>query len=100
MDQETVKTKFSELTLSEEMQRAIAEVGYEEASPIQAAGIPVLLAGRDVIGQAQTGTGKTAAFAIPAIELVDTDSREVQVPRALPHPRAGRAGFGRNPEAR
>ncbi|SDX45898.1 DEAD/DEAH box helicase [Hymenobacter psychrophilus] len=78
MDQETPKTKFSELTLSEEMQRAIAEVGYEEASPIQAAGIPVLLAGRDVIGQAQTGTGKTAAFAIPAIELVDTDSREVQ----------------------
>ncbi|SET31586.1 DEAD/DEAH box helicase [Hymenobacter actinosclerus] len=78
MDQETPKTKFSELTLSEEMQRAIAEVGYEEASPIQAAGIPALLAGRDVIGQAQTGTGKTAAFAIPAIELIDTDSREVQ----------------------
>ncbi|MFD2783959.1 DEAD/DEAH box helicase [Hymenobacter rubripertinctus] len=78
MDQETPKVKFSELTLSEEMQRAITEVGYEEASPIQAAGIPVLLAGRDVIGQAQTGTGKTAAFAIPAIEMVDTDSREVQ----------------------
>ena len=78
MENETVKTKFSELTLSEEMQRAITEVGYEEASPIQAAGIPVLLAGRDVIGQAQTGTGKTAAFAIPAIEMVDTDSREVQ----------------------
>jgi ATP-dependent RNA helicase DeaD len=78
MENETVKTKFSELTLSEEMQRAITEVGYEEASPIQAAGIPVLLQGRDVIGQAQTGTGKTAAFSIPAIERVDTDSREVQ----------------------
>ena len=50
MENETEKMKFSELTLSEEMQRAIAEVGYEEASPIQAAGIPVLLAGRDVIG--------------------------------------------------
>ncbi|NVO84604.1 DEAD/DEAH box helicase [Hymenobacter terrestris] len=78
MDQETPKTKFSELTLSEEMQRAITEVGYEEASPIQAGAIPALLGGRDVIGQAQTGTGKTAAFSIPAIELVDTDSREVQ----------------------
>ncbi|SNC61726.1 ATP-dependent RNA helicase DeaD [Hymenobacter gelipurpurascens] len=78
MENETEKMKFSELTLSEEMQRAIAEVGYEEASPIQAAGIPVLLQGRDVIGQAQTGTGKTAAFSIPAIERIDTDSREVQ----------------------
>jgi ATP-dependent RNA helicase DeaD len=78
MENEKEKMKFSELTLSEEMQRAIAEVGYEEASPIQAAGIPVLLAGRDVIGQAQTGTGKTAAFSIPAIERIDTDSREVQ----------------------
>ncbi|MBT2559389.1 DEAD/DEAH box helicase [Hymenobacter sp. ISL-91] len=78
MEQETQKTKFSELTLSEEMQRAITEVGYEEASPIQAGAIPALLGGRDVIGQAQTGTGKTAAFSIPAIELVDTDSREVQ----------------------
>ncbi|TYZ14548.1 DEAD/DEAH box helicase [Hymenobacter lutimineralis] len=78
MEQEKVKMKFSELTLSEEMQRAIAEVGYEEASPIQEAAIPVMLQGRDVIGQAQTGTGKTAAFSIPAIELIDTDSREVQ----------------------
>ncbi|MBW3128625.1 MULTISPECIES: DEAD/DEAH box helicase [Hymenobacter] len=72
------KVKFEELSLSEEMQRAITEVGYEEASPIQTAAIPVLLEGKDVIGQAQTGTGKTAAFAIPAIEKVDTDSREVQ----------------------
>jgi ATP-dependent RNA helicase DeaD len=78
MENETEKMKFSELTLSEEMQRAISEVGYEEASPIQAGAIPVLLAGRDVIGQAQTGTGKTAAFSIPAIELINTDSREVQ----------------------
>ncbi|WP_242582297.1 DEAD/DEAH box helicase [Hymenobacter telluris] len=61
------------------MQRAITEVGYEEASPIQSAAIPVLLEGRDVIGQAQTGTGKTAAFSIPAIENIDTNSREVQV---------------------
>ncbi|UOR06610.1 DEAD/DEAH box helicase [Hymenobacter aerilatus] len=72
------KIKFEELSLSEEMQRAITEVGYEEASPIQTAAIPVLLEGKDVIGQAQTGTGKTAAFSIPAIEKIDTDSREVQ----------------------
>ncbi|WP_139921471.1 DEAD/DEAH box helicase [Hymenobacter sp. DG01] len=78
MENEKEKMKFSELTLSEEMQRAISEVGYEEASPIQAGAIPVLLSGRDVIGQAQTGTGKTAAFSIPAIELINTDSREVQ----------------------
>ncbi|TGE06072.1 DEAD/DEAH box helicase [Hymenobacter fodinae] len=78
MENETEKMKFSELTLSEEMQRAISEVGYEEASPIQAGAIPVLLSGRDVIGQAQTGTGKTAAFSIPTIERINTDSREVQ----------------------
>ena len=72
------KVKFEELSLSEEVQRAITEVGYEEASPIQAAAIPILLEGRDVIGQAQTGTGKTAAFAIPAIEQIDANSREVQ----------------------
>ncbi len=76
---EKPKVRFDELNLSAEVQRAITEMGYEEASPIQAAAIPVLLAGRDVIGQAQTGTGKTAAFAIPAIEAVDGDSRDVQV---------------------
>jgi ATP-dependent RNA helicase DeaD len=73
------KVKFEELQLSEELQRAITEMGYEEASPIQTAAIPVLLEGKDVIGQAQTGTGKTAAFSIPAIETLDTNSREVQV---------------------
>ncbi|MCC3160280.1 DEAD/DEAH box helicase [Hymenobacter sp. 15J16-1T3B] len=73
------KVKFEELQLSQEVQRAITDMGYEEASPIQTAAIPVLLEGKDVIGQAQTGTGKTAAFSIPAIEKVDADSREVQV---------------------
>ncbi|GAA4385309.1 DEAD/DEAH box helicase [Hymenobacter koreensis] len=73
------KVKFEDLKLSEELQRAITEMGYEEASPIQTAAIPVLLEGKDVIGQAQTGTGKTAAFSIPAIESIDTDSRDVQV---------------------
>jgi ATP-dependent RNA helicase DeaD len=76
---EKPKVRFDELNLSPEVQRAITEMGYEEASPIQSAAIPVMLAGKDVIGQAQTGTGKTAAFSIPAIEGVDGESRDVQV---------------------
>ncbi|MBC3541658.1 DEAD/DEAH box helicase [Rufibacter sediminis] len=72
------RIKFQELPLSEEIQRAIVDLGYEEASPIQTAAIPILLEGRDVIGQAQTGTGKTAAFAIPTIEGIDPNNREVQ----------------------
>jgi ATP-dependent RNA helicase DeaD len=76
---EKPKVRFDELNLSPEVQRAISEMGYEEASPIQSAAIPVMLAGKDVIGQAQTGTGKTAAFSIPAIEGVNGDSRDVQV---------------------
>jgi ATP-dependent RNA helicase DeaD len=79
MEAEKIVVRFDELNLSEEVQRAITEMGYEEASAIQAAAIPALLAGKDVIGQAQTGTGKTAAFSIPAIEGVDGDSRDVQV---------------------
>jgi len=76
---EKAKVRFDELNLSPEVQRAISEMGYEEASPIQSSAIPVMLAGKDVIGQAQTGTGKTAAFSIPAIEGVDGESRDVQV---------------------
>jgi ATP-dependent RNA helicase DeaD len=73
------KLPFAELGLSPEILKAVEKLGYEEASPIQSAAIPVLLAGADVIGQSQTGSGKTAAFAIPAIELVDPNLREVQV---------------------
>ena len=61
---------FSDFGLSESVMRAIDDIGYEEATPIQTAAIPLLLNGRDVIGQSQTGTGKTAAFAIPAIERI------------------------------
>jgi ATP-dependent RNA helicase DeaD len=75
-----VNTKlFSELGLSPETLKAIDKLGFEKASPIQAEAIPVLLAGRDVVGQSQTGSGKTAAFAIPAIERVDPQLRVVQV---------------------
>ena len=73
------KKLFSELGLSPEMLKAVARVGYEEASPIQSEAIPVLLGGADVFGQSQTGSGKTAAFAIPAIERVDASLRAPQV---------------------
>jgi ATP-dependent RNA helicase DeaD len=70
---------FSDLGLSAEVLRAVADLGFEQASPIQSAAIPVLLEGHDVVGQSQTGSGKTAAFAIPAIELCAPQDRSVQV---------------------
>ncbi|MCX6966933.1 MAG: DEAD/DEAH box helicase [Verrucomicrobia bacterium] len=73
------KKLFTELGLSPELLKAVARVGYEEASPIQSEAIPVLLKGADVFGQSQTGSGKTAAFALPAIELVDPAIRATQV---------------------
>lgn len=63
---------FTELSLSSEIQKAVGDMGFVEATPIQSEAIPVLLEGYDVIGQAQTGTGKTAAFGIPLLELIDT----------------------------
>lgn len=69
---------FEELGLSEPVLAALRDVGYESPSPIQEQAIPPLLAGRDVIGQAQTGTGKTAAFGLPIIEYVDPALEEVQ----------------------
>lgn len=70
---------FSELGLSEALLKAIHRLGYEKAAPIQAESIPLILAGHDIIGQSQTGSGKTAAFAIPAIERIDPQIRGVQV---------------------
>ena len=70
---------FSELGLSPETLKAIARLGFEQASPIQAEAIPVLMSGSDVVGQSQTGSGKTAAFAIPALERLDPNVRGVQV---------------------
>lgn len=69
---------FEELALSPEMQRSIQDMGFKEASPIQAEAIPMLLEGHDLIGQAQTGTGKTAAFAIPLIERIEPKRGPVQ----------------------
>jgi ATP-dependent RNA helicase DeaD len=72
------KRPFAELGLSPEVLKAVDKLGYEEASPIQTAVIPVAMRGRDVVGQSATGSGKTAAFAIPAIEMLKPQVRKVQ----------------------
>ena len=72
------KLRFEDLHLSKEMQKAVAGLDYEEATPIQYQSIPYILKGKDIIGQAQTGTGKTAAFGIPTLEMVDPENRKVQ----------------------
>ena len=76
--------KFEELQLDERIIRAITEMGFEEASPIQAQAIPVVLEGRDMIGQAQTGTGKTAAFGLPLLQKVDPKVKKLQAIVLLP----------------
>ena len=70
--------KFNELHLSAELLAEIEKAGFVEASPIQEQTIPLAMAGKDVIGQAQTGTGKTAAFGFPTLEKIDTDNPAVQ----------------------
>jgi len=69
---------FRDLALNEALVRALADVGYESPSPIQAATIPHMLEGADVVGQAQTGTGKTAAFALPILSRIDLQQRAPQ----------------------
>ncbi|HZD42470.1 MAG TPA: DEAD/DEAH box helicase, partial [Methanomicrobiales archaeon] len=71
-------TSFSDLPISKDVLRAIAEMGFEEPTPIQSMAIPPIMEQRDVIGQAYTGTGKTAAYGIPALEMVDPRDRRVQ----------------------
>lgn len=74
---ETVR--FDELNILPQILRGIKDMGFEEATPIQAQAIPVVMSGRDVIGQAQTGTGKTAAFGIPMLQKVDPSLKKTQV---------------------
>ncbi len=69
---------FSDLGISETILKALTEMGFEKPSPIQAQGIPAVMQGSDVIGQAQTGTGKTAAFGIPVLERIDVTNNAVQ----------------------
>jgi ATP-dependent RNA helicase DeaD len=70
--------KFEELDLNPGILRAVEEMGFEQMSPIQAKAIPIILEGRDVVGQAQTGTGKTAAFGIPLLQKIDPKERQLQ----------------------
>ncbi len=76
-------TEFSQLGLSATTLKAVADTGYTTATPIQAAAIPVALAGRDVLGIAQTGTGKTAAFTLPMIDRLASGRAKARMPRAL-----------------
>ncbi len=73
-----IKKNFSDFELSPEMHKAIGEMGFEEATPIQSLAIGPILGGCDIIGQAQTGTGKTAAFGIPIIERIEAARKKVQ----------------------
>ena len=78
---------FEELNLSAPLLRAVQEAGYETPSPIQAAAIPPVLSGRDLMGCAQTGTGKTAAFALPMLDRLTPP--QGGRPRADPDPHPG-----------
>lgn len=70
--------RFEDLDLCPEIMKAVKKMGFEEASPIQAKAIPIVREGRDIIGQAQTGTGKTAAFGIPLLEKIDPKNKKLQ----------------------
>ena len=75
---EEEKVRYDESGLDERIIRAVSEMGFEYMSPIQKAAIPVMMEGRDIIGQAQTGTGKTAAFGIPLLQKVDPNNKHLQ----------------------
>lgn len=70
--------KFKELNLSQDLLDAVQKIGFEEATPIQAETIPLAMEGKDVIGQAQTGTGKTAAFGLPMLDKIDPKKKQIQ----------------------
>jgi len=72
-------TPFADLTLTDPIRRAVEDMGFTDATEIQAQSIPLIRSGRDMIGRSQTGTGKTLAFGIPAVEIVDTNIRQPQV---------------------
>jgi ATP-dependent RNA helicase DeaD len=78
MNAQTQAMTFESLNLAPELRKALADTGYETPTPIQAESIPVLLTGRDLVGHAPTGTGKTAAFALPLLCRIDMPSRQVQ----------------------
>src|SRR5690606_37915253 len=75
---DAVVKSFAELSIDADILKAISDLGFEEPSPIQEACIPIIIEGKDVIGQAQTGTGKTAAFGIPVVQAVNPEKLAVQ----------------------
>ena len=74
---------FAELGLGDELLRAIDEIGYKDPTPIQAKAIPIVLMARDLVGLAQTGTGKTASFTLPMMEMLSTGRARMRMPRSL-----------------
>ncbi|MGB0206642.1 MAG: DEAD/DEAH box helicase [Candidatus Puniceispirillaceae bacterium] len=74
---------FSELGLSDSLVDAVSALGYETPTPIQKASIPIVLMGRDILGSAQTGTGKTASFTLPLIDILDSGRAKARMPRSL-----------------
>ena len=70
--------RFEDMNISNEICRAVLDMGFEEATPIRSQAIPVILEGKDIIGQSQTGTGKTAAFGIPLLERINPEDRRLQ----------------------
>ncbi|HNZ03267.1 MAG TPA: DEAD/DEAH box helicase [Myxococcota bacterium] len=78
MEKERTEVGFADMELPEPVMKALTELGWETPTPIQAATIPRMLAGSDIVGQAQTGTGKTAAFALPIMSRIDVSSRDTQ----------------------
>ena len=75
--------KFSELGLSDELSQAVADLGYTSPTPIQEKSIPIVLPGRDILGSAQTGTGKTASFTLPMIDILASGRAKARLPRSL-----------------
>ena len=74
---------FEELGLSPEVLQAVTDAGYKEPTPIQAQAIPYVLMGRDILGSAQTGTGKTASFVLPMIDILAAGRAKARMPRSL-----------------
>lgn len=75
---EKEKIKFEDLGIAENIVKALGDYGYEEPTPIQEKTIPFIIQGRDLIGQSQTGTGKTASFGLPLIQKIDINLNKVQ----------------------
>ena len=81
--EDSAPASFTALGLREEVLRAVAEAGYTTPTPIQAAAIPHILARRDVIGVAQTGTGKTASFVLPMLDILASGRARARMPRSI-----------------